>query len=372
MKTTSLFNCLFIVLIWSLWPSVILATDNSECMECHSDEDLTREEAGDISLSRMSDQLFLDEEKFHLSVHHMNEISCVDCHADIEELNYDNDIPHAARLKAVNCTMCHEEEGEAFMESVHVKIRGKGITMQCYACHGYHYVTRLGSSSVAERENLFCLKCHNPFNSHEWLPQKKAHFAFVECTVCHAPTVPNHIHLNFYDLVTNKFFNGNQIVEALGIDFDEFMPLIDTNKDQIINSDEFDNLILILRQKNIHTVVHAELVVELEPIVHNVIKSDAVNECEKCHSADSPLFDAVTIVLTLEDGSVEHYEVEKNVLNSFSMSHFSALGGTRVKFLDKIGLAIVLGGICAAAGHLFIRLATVPLRRGKEDEDDIE
>lgn len=53
------------------------------------------------------------------------------------------------------------------------------------------------------------------------------------------------------------------------------------------------------------------------------------------------------------------------------MSHFSALGGTRVKFLDKIGLTILLGGICVAAGHLFIRLATLPLRRGKEDEHDI-
>lgn len=372
MKKTSPFHCLFIVLIYCLWPSALLATDNSECMECHSDEELTREEADDISLSRMSEQLYLDEEKFHLSVHHMNEISCVDCHTDIEELNYDEEIPHKTRLEPVNCTTCHEEEGEAFMDSVHMKIRGKGITMQCYACHGYHYVTRLAASSVAERENLFCLRCHNPFNSHEWLPQKKAHFDFVECTVCHAPTVPNHIHLNFYDLVTNEFYNGNQIIEALGIDFYEFMPLIDINKDQIINIDEFDSLIFNLRHKNIYTEIHAELVVELEPIVHNVIRTDATNECEKCHSADSPLFDRVTIVLTMDDGSVEHYEVDNAVLNSFSMRHFSAMGGTRVKSLDRIGLAIILGAVCAVAGHLFIRIATLPLRRGKKDEHDIE
>ncbi len=340
-------------------------------MDCHSDEGLTREAAGDVSLSRMSDQLFLDNDKFHLSVHHLNEISCVDCHSDIEELNYDNEIPHKAHLEPVNCTACHEAEGEAFSQSVHMEIRGKGITMQCYACHGYHYVKRLASASVAERENLFCLKCHNADNYHDWLPQKQAHFAFVECTVCHAPTVPSHIHLNFYDLVTNKFFNGNQIIEALGIGFDEFLPLIDTNKDNIINTNEFEDLLLILRQKNIYTEVHAELVVELEPILHNVIKGGSTNECEKCHSADSPLFDAVAIVLTLEDGSAEHYEVEKDVLNSFSMSSFSALGGTRVKFLDKIGLLVILGGICGAGGHLFIRLVTAPLRRrNKENEQD--
>lgn len=148
------------------------------------------------------------------------------------------------------------------------------------------------------------------------------------------------------------------------------MPLIDTDKDQIINIDEFDNLILILRQKNIRTEVHAELVAELEPIVHNVIKADAVNECEKCHSADSPLFNAVNIVLTLDDGSAEHYEVDKGVLDSFSMSHFSALGGTRVKFLDKFGLAILLGSIGAVSGHWFIRMATIPLRRRKGEEEN--
>ena len=136
--------------------------------------------------------------------------------------------------------------------------------------------------------------------------------------------------------------------------------------------DEFEDLILILKQKHIHTEVHAELVVELAPIVHNVIKSNAVDECEKCHSTDSPLFDAVTIVLKREDGSAEHYQVEREVLNSFSMSHFSALGGTRVKFLDKIGLAIVLGGIGIAGAHLLIRLVTVPIRRGYKDGHNID
>jgi hypothetical protein len=370
MRNKAFIRCLFISIMCWVWPLNLQATENSECMECHSDESLTREGGDEIIMSRISELLFLDEDKFHLSVHHINEITCVDCHADIEELNYDEDIPHKTRLEPVNCTTCHEEEGEAFTQSVHMEIRGKGITMQCYACHGYHYVTRLASASVAERENLFCLKCHNPYNYHDWLPQKKAHFAFVECTVCHAPTVPHHIHLTFFDLVTKEFFTGNEIIETLDIDYHEFMPLIDVNKDNIINTDEFENLILILRQKNIWTEVHAELVVELEPIVHDVIKTDAVNKCEQCHSADSPLFNAVNIVLSLEDGSAEHYEVDRGVLDSFIMSHFSALGGTRVKFLDKLGIAIILGGIAGASGHWFIRLVTSPLRRRKDDENN--
>lgn len=356
--------CTFLLCCLSYHSS--LAIENADCMECHSDESLTREGSDDIILSRMSEQLFIDEDKFQHSVHHINEVFCVDCHTDIEELT-DEEVPHRQHLAPVNCAMCHEEEGVAFSESVHMQIRGKGITMQCYACHGYHYVRHLGSSSVAERENAFCLKCHNPYQFHDWLPQKKAHFAFVECTVCHSPTVPQHIHLNFYDLVTNKFLDGSEILEILGIGFDDFMPLFDANNDAIINSEEFDNLRLILRQKNIHTVFHAELVAELIPIVHHVLKGKAEKDCEKCHSANSPLFNAVTIVLTQEDGTVEHYEVDRAVLESYSMSHFSALAGTRVKRLDKIGIILITCGIGAAAGHLFIRAFTLPIRNRKKN-----
>ena len=338
-------------------------------MACHSDESLTREGPDDLIISRMSNQLFIDEDKFNYSVHHANNVSCVDCHSDIEELT-DEDVPHEHRLSTVNCAMCHEEEGEAFSQSVHMKIRGKGITMQCYACHGYHYVRHLDSASVAERENGFCLKCHNPYQYHDWLPQKKAHFAFVECTVCHAPKVPQHIHLNFFDLVTNKFLDGNEIISILGIDFDEFMPMLDMDKDAIINTEEFENLRLILRQKNIHIVFHAELVAELKPILHHVLKGGAENDCEKCHSANSPLFNAVTIVLTRSDGTVEHHEVTRDVLESYSMNHFCALAGTRVKRLDKIGIAMLAGAFCFAAGHLFIRIFTTPIRRRRNRKEN--
>jgi hypothetical protein len=93
-------------------------------MECHSDDTLARNES-----EGMKEDLFLDYNKFKYSVHNVNGITCVDCHADIEELNWDNEVPHPTSLAVVDCDGCHEDEGEAYLDSVHKKAGGKGITI---------------------------------------------------------------------------------------------------------------------------------------------------------------------------------------------------------------------------------------------------
>jgi len=349
-------------------PAALAGIENNECFGCHSDENLSRSETDGVSHSRMSEQLFIDEEKFSHSVHHSNDIGCVDCHADIKKLDYSDEVPHQKRLEPVQCTLCHEEEAAAFRDSVHMKIRGKGITMNCYACHGYHYVTRQESLSVVERVNNVCAKCHNPYQSHDWLPSKNEHFAFVECVVCHVPEAPRHIHLTFFDLMSQKFYSGQEITGILGIAENELMPMLDANKDGTINVDEFENLELILRQKNVHAIFHAELVAEMQPIAHQVNRGAAERDCKTCHSSDSPYFKAVTLVLSKDDGSLDHFQVDRAVLESFSLRHFYALGGTRMKLLDKIGFFLIAGGFCLVFGHLAVRILTIPLRRKNECE----
>jgi predicted CXXCH cytochrome family protein len=354
--------CLLVV--FCLWPGLAPALDNAECLDCHGDEGLTRETGrGDNG----SASLYVDAGKFNHSVHHMNGILCVDCHADISALDYDNDLPHPGELAGVDCAACHEEEAAAFGDSVHAKIKSKGITMTCYACHDYHYVTHLAAASVAERENNFCAKCHNPYLSHEWLPKQAEHFAFVECTVCHAPGVQRHIHLKFFDLVTNRFYKGEEILKILGVGYDEFMPMVDTNKDGKIDKAEFEIFELMLRQKNVHAMFHAELVAEMEAVAHKVNRGVAEKNCEKCHAADSPYFNAVTIVLTKEDGSVDHHQVDRAVLESYSLRHFYIYAGTRVKLLDMIGIILIGGAVAGVLGHLTIRILTIRLRRNRKD-----
>ena len=341
------------------------AIENDECMECHSDNSLARTES-----EGMKEDLFIDYAKFKYSVHNVNGITCVDCHSDIEELNWDNEVPHPTALAMVECDGCHEAEGEAYLNSVHKKAGGKGITIPCYACHGYHFVTHLEADSVYERENAFCLRCHNPDNFHDWLPQKETHFAFVECAVCHAPDSPRYIALRFYDLISGKFLSGAELLDALGTDYDNFMERVDSDKDNIVSLDELEDLVLLLHQKDIRGTFHGELVVDLVPTVHHINRGQANRECEQCHNPNSPFFSEVYFCLNKEDGTREFHKVERNVLESYYVNHFYAIGGTRVRLLDKIGLVLIAGGLAVVASHLLVRIATAPLRRRRKEKKD--
>ena len=360
---------LYLVLFFSLLPYHLSATDNSECFECHNDENLSKESTDNILQIEITESLYIDEEKFEKSIHNNNGITCVDCHADIEELDWDEEVPHALELKRVFCVSCHEDSGEEFKNSVHMKMRTKGITMTCYACHGYHYVQQMEGASVAERTNSICLKCHNPGLFHEWLPSGDAHFAHVECVVCHAPDVPRHIDLRFYDLLTKTFYNTDELHEIVGSDFDMIVRTIDRNKNKIIDMDEFDDLFFILKQKKIRPTLRAELVADINSIAHQINRESAQKACETCHSSDSPYFNAVSIVLTRNDGTINRYFTDRRILESYYISGFYLLGGTRVKLLDKIGLLIIAGSACTALGHLLVRVLTGSLRRGKKDEN---
>jgi len=359
---------LCIVLFCALCPSVLPAVDNSDCFDCHSDESLTKESTDNVLQVEITESLYVDEDRFAKSIHNLNGVACIDCHSDIEELDWNEEVPHRSYLERVLCVSCHEDAGEEFKNSVHMKMRTKGITMTCYACHGYHYVQQMEGASVAERTNSICLKCHNPNQFHEWLPSGDAHFAHVECVVCHAPDVPRHIDLRFYDLLTKKFLNGNELREIIGHDLDKILEIIDGDHNEIIDMNEFDDLYFMLKQKNIRPTLRAELVADINSIAHQINRKSAQRTCESCHASDSPYFNAVSILLTGDDTSVDRYDVDRAILASYYVSDFYLLGGTRVKLLDKIGLLIIAGGAFTALGHFIIRELTGSLRQGKKDD----
>lgn len=328
-----------------------LSIENSECMECHSDRSLER-----VKSEGMRQDLYLDYEKFKYSVHNVNGVGCTDCHTAIDHLDFDAEVPHPTSLAAPRCYDCHEQEGQAYRDSVHYKAGGKGVTIPCYACHGYHYVTRLESNNVLERENNFCLKCHDPNKFHAWLPQKETHFAHVECTVCHAPDAPRQIHLNFFNLMTNHYLLTKDMLKALNANHDNFMELFDHNKNGVLDVGEIEDIVLLLRQKGIRGTFHGELLSDVQAVVHHVNRGAAKRDCETCHNPTSPFFESVAIALTRDDGSVQSFLVARNVLETYYVNHFYALGGTRVRILDKIGIVMLLAGTCIVVLHLSARI----------------
>lgn len=351
---------------WSV--TAVSAIENRECMDCHGDSSLTRKDS-----TGASDSLFVDIKGFQVSVHNLNGIQCVDCHADITALDMDQDVPHSLTLAPVNCAGCHEAETAGYQQGVHHKASSKGITIQCYACHGYHDVVSTENQPVRERENKSCLKCHEPSRFHNWLPQKETHFTYVQCTVCHAPDTPHQIHLRFYDLAKKQFLSAEAVFEALGTDAEGFLPMFAKGQDgavDALSSEAFDNMVFALNRRGVHATFHAELLSEREPLIHQVTKVSAKRTCEDCHAPNSKFFDSVALMFVCQDGSARKVKIDRKVLESYNVNNFYVPGGARVRLIDKVGLLAVLGAGCGVMLHLLGRAVTAPIRRRRSHDGD--
>jgi hypothetical protein len=180
---------------------------------------------------------------------------------------------------------------------------------------------------------------------------------------------PRHVNLRLYDLLEEKFLGGADMLKALGTDYDGFMPLVDTNGDNIIDVQEFESMVLLFRQNNVRPTFHGELMVEIVPLVHHVNRGKANRDCEQCHVPTSPFFEDVRISFNRDNGTTEHFTVERDVLSTYYVNHFYALGGTRVRILDQIGMAIVAGGLGVVFCHLTARIVTAPARRRRKEKE---
>lgn len=107
-----------------------MAMSDEDCLDCHSEQDLTVEKDGKIK------QLYVDGDLFKTTIHADN--GCVSCHedADVEEA------PHPFPLAPVNCANCHDSIGEDFSRSLHGRSRagGNSLAPSCADCHGKHNI----------------------------------------------------------------------------------------------------------------------------------------------------------------------------------------------------------------------------------------
>lgn len=128
------------------------AQSTEDCMECHSDAELTKTAAdgGEISL-------YVDLVLYEESVH--GGLDCVDCHADATEL------PHEENLAPVNCGDCHPDAQEEFAVSLHALGREEGnpLSPGCSDCHGKHAITSpAAEASPTNPRHIVatCGQCH--------------------------------------------------------------------------------------------------------------------------------------------------------------------------------------------------------------------
>ncbi|MBI4535377.1 MAG: cytochrome b/b6 domain-containing protein [Ignavibacteriae bacterium] len=130
---------------------------NSDCFLCHSERSLTMSKKG------KSVSLFVDESSFKGSAH--GNLECVSCHENFKA----DDIPHARRIRPVNCSNCHDgEKAEQYSHSVH-GVAGKDgrVMATCADCHTTHTVKKISDKQSPEAKEFaahMCAKCHGAVN----------------------------------------------------------------------------------------------------------------------------------------------------------------------------------------------------------------
>jgi len=125
---------------------------NETCLACHSDKDAKGADGKSVAV---------DGEKFAKSVHGEMGFECTNCHADVSA----DKIPHAEKLKPVECATCHDKEAKQYAGTVHGTARkgGNAVAATCKDCHGTHDILR--SKDPESRTNhanveATCSKCH--------------------------------------------------------------------------------------------------------------------------------------------------------------------------------------------------------------------
>lgn len=146
--------CLVIIMLTAVFFSQgAFALTDDDCMDCHSDEELTTEKDGK-TLS-----LYVDEEIFKQSLHGEN--GCISCH---EEADVEGD-EHPFPMSRVNCGNCHDDVSEVYAKSLHGQAVANNdpFAPYCSDCHGKHDI--LPPSDKRSRTYVLnipftCGRCH--------------------------------------------------------------------------------------------------------------------------------------------------------------------------------------------------------------------
>jgi cytochrome b subunit of formate dehydrogenase len=167
---------------------------NEDCLACHNDSTLIKEENG----KQVS--LHVDDAKFKASIHSV--FGCTDCHKDIKAF------PHDPTPAKPVCATCHAGEQTAYDHGVHAKaaVAGNTNVAKCQDCHGsvHEILPASDPKSKVARGNIpqTCGACHGqkfvmassgissaPFNSYQQSVHGKAVAAGSDkaavCTDCH-------------------------------------------------------------------------------------------------------------------------------------------------------------------------------------------
>jgi predicted CXXCH cytochrome family protein len=301
----------FLILAWT---GVAFAIDNEACLTCHGNKDIltmSRQERlkmvipspGKQEIKKGKLTLYVDVEQFRSTVH--RELQCVDCHTDIEAL------PHAQRTGMVDCAQCHEEIVSQYDKSKHAKVSNR----LCFDCHNPHATTSFKELSQQQRIGI-CLQCHTK-DGHQWLPQHKLHFQYLECTVCHSPEAVKGI---FFYLTAEgkdgKRFNLSyrQLEDFTRGYNGDVAKAIDHNGNGIIEVHEINRFIAKLKEQGIESPRLEEKILVLRPYHNFTDEVKKIKDCTMCHVSTAPFYSQVMLRVPERGGEMRTVKMDKSVI----------------------------------------------------------
>lgn len=280
---------------------------------------------------------------------------CSDCHGS-----------HAVRPKAVfetvagvPCKKCHNDIFEAYVDSMHGKVRGILGHFEAPICADCHRAHEVDAAATGTQLRDACLGCHTgALRAHEdWLPNAALHLDAVSCPACHAPLAQRRVELRLIDTRAQVPLDEPQDARR----FEGRIQSADAEGDGL-DAVELWNLVRELNRegKTAEMTLQGRVGVRTGPDAHRLVdKGRAVRDCSSCHRKGAEAFQSVTVSIVGRDGRATHYSADKEVLSSLtsvnSVSGFYAIGGTRITLLDVLLALAFLAGISVPVGHLTLK-----------------
>lgn len=319
---------------------------NSPCLRCHS------------SMAAVGEKCYVDPIKFSQTMH--AKIGCVTCHDAIGNVHPDG----SSSPISTSCMDCHQDIAEQYASSAHVK------NTSCGGCHDPHTVLSLAEVSGADVKRQ-CSGCHKENKmtaSHaRWLPQAELHLATIPCISCHIESKELIVTLNIVKRHGGKMSDGLQPVSHAELKKlargGNILSLIDSNGDNTVSLSE-------LRGFNFNPLYSDYClagVMTPSQISHDFKIINNRWDCTYCHAKGPGSLQSSSLALPTEDGSYTRMPVEKGaVIEALNgIPDFYMMGATRSDIMNKIGLAILGGGMVMPVGHGMLRFLTRRNRQGK-------
>jgi cytochrome b subunit of formate dehydrogenase len=150
-------HVVILVLAGLLFPPLVRAQSDEDCLMCHSDASLSMTKKG------RTISLFVDGKGFASSAH--GALGCAGCHEGFKP----SELPHKTKISPVKCLNCHEgDQFSDFAESVHGRsLKGNRPAASCADCHTAHSIKKVTDQEPVHRAAFaesICAKCHGDIN----------------------------------------------------------------------------------------------------------------------------------------------------------------------------------------------------------------